>query len=63
MFVIKLTPVSKNEEIWVNPNYITAMRRLHDYTVVMTINGFIGVNVKETPAEIIRMAEENRLSK
>jgi hypothetical protein len=72
MFMIKLTPhtVSKDEdhEIWVNPKSISSMMRhkykrggsVTEYTVVMTVNGFIGRNVKETPEWIMMQAGGNK---
>ena len=72
MFMIKLTPqaVSKNEdhEIWINPDSITSMKHhkysragsVTEYTVVMTVNGFIGRNVKETPEWIMMQAGGNK---
>jgi hypothetical protein len=72
MFMIKLTPqtVSKNEdhEIWINPDSITSMTHhkysragsVTEYTVVMTVNGFIGMNVKETPEWIMMQARGNK---
>jgi hypothetical protein len=72
MFMIKLTQhtVSKNEdhEIWIDPDSITSMMHhrykrgdsVIEYTVVMTVNGFIGMNVKETPEWIMMQARINK---
>ncbi len=72
MFMVKLTPhtVSKDEdhEIWINPESIVSMMHHKykrgsstvEYTVVMTVNGFIGRNVKETPEWIMMQAGGNK---